>query len=115
MNDLKSTIQYSDFEKMDIRVATILSAEAVEGSEKLIKLVLDVGDGQERVILTGMAKWYSPKDFVGMQTLIIANLEPRKMMGLESQGMLLSIGTDFSKRPVFIVPKEKVENGQGVC
>ena len=112
---MNSPVNIAAFEKFDIKTATVLSAENVEGSEKLIKLGLDIGNGETRQIITGMAKWYKPEDFVGMQTLILANLEPKKMMGVESQGMLLSIGTDFSKRPIFIIPKEAVENGEGVC
>jgi len=110
----KPEIKYADFEKLDIRIATILTAEEVSGSHKLIRLVLDLGDGEKRQVLTGMKAWYAPQDFVGMQTLVLANLEARTMMGLCSQGMLLSIGTDLENRPVFIVPKEPVENGVGV-
>ena len=114
MKNPKPEIKYSDFEKIDIRVATILSAEEVVGSHKLIKLVLDLGDNEQRQILTGMKEWYSPQDFVGMQTLVLANLEARTMMGLTSQGMVLSVGIDLKNRPVFIIPKEPVEDGTGV-
>jgi methionyl-tRNA synthetase len=57
--------------------------------------------------------WYAPEDFVGMQTTFVVNLEPRKMMGLESQGMIFALGLDDDKKAVFLQPKESVENGEG--
>jgi methionine--tRNA ligase beta chain len=110
---VKDTINYSGFEKIDIRVGTIIGAEEVEGSEKLIKLIVDIGH-EKRQILTGMKKWYVPDNFIGLQTLVLVNLETRKMLGIESRGMLLSIGTDHNKKPILIVPKEEAENGTGV-
>lgn len=113
VTELKPTIKYEDFAKLDIRVGTVLSAEKVDGSSKLIKLSVDFGNDQ-RTIFTGMQKWYAPEDFVNKQLLFVVNLEPKKMMGMESQGMLLSIGTDFDQRPVFIIPEEQVTAGTGV-
>ncbi|MFZ5424538.1 MAG: methionine--tRNA ligase [Patescibacteria group bacterium] len=114
MQSLKETIEYEDFAKLDIRVGTIVSVEPVEGSSKLLKLQVNFGE-EERQILTGMQKWYKPEDFEGKQSLFIVNLAPRKMMGLESQGMLLSIGSDFSKKPILILPSNPAENGDGVA
>ncbi len=110
----KPTINYSDFEKLEIKVGTIVAAENVENSNKLIKLTVDIGSGEMRTILTGMAKWYNPEDFKNMQTLVLTNLEPKKMAGQESQGMLLSIGTDLDSKPVFVIPKVPVDNGEGI-
>lgn len=113
MLEIKPTIQYDDFSKIDVRMGTIVNAERVEGSEKLLKLDVDFGDFGRRQILTGMAKWYSPDDLVGLQTTFVVNLAPRKMMGLESQGMIFAVGLDDSVRPVFLKPADAVDNGNG--
>lgn len=84
-------IQFEDFKKLDLRVAKILQAENVEGSDKLLKLQVDLGD-EKRQLVSGIAKFYQPEDLVGKQIIIIANLEPRIIFGLESQGMLLAAG-----------------------
>ena len=78
-----------DFAKLDLRVADVLSCERVPKSEKLLKFVLKVGE-EERLILSGIAKYYEPEQLVGKKVIIIANLKPRKMMGIESKGMILS-------------------------
>ncbi len=86
-------IKIDDFQKIDLRVGTILEAEKVENSEKLLKLKVDFGkevENSPRTILSGIAKYYAPEDLIGKQVVAIVNLEPRMMMGLESQGMLLA-------------------------
>ena len=83
-------IKYEDFEKLDLRVATILEAEAVEKADKLVKLKVDAGDTEPRTIVAGIRLAYPPETLVGTQVTIIANLEPRKLRGIESQGMLLA-------------------------
>ncbi|MBX7126960.1 MAG: methionine--tRNA ligase [Cyclobacteriaceae bacterium] len=85
---LKSEIVFDDFAKMDIRVGKVLQAERVEKSKKLLKLRVDIGL-EERTILSGIAEHYDPATLVGQQVVLIANLAPRKMMGMESQGMIL--------------------------
>lgn len=107
-------INYDDFAKIEIKVGTIIKCIAVEGSVKLLKLDVDFGTLGMRTILTGMASFYEPDDFNGLQTLFLYNLEPRKMMGIESQGMLLSVGLDHSKKPILIKLTETAENGDGV-
>lgn len=109
----KPTIKYEDFSKIDVRVGTIISAEKVEKSDKLLKLEVDFGELGKRQILTGIAAWYQPEQLLGMQTTFVINLEYRKMMGLESQGMIFALGLDDSKGPAFLVPREPVENGEG--
>lgn len=111
---MKETIKYEDFSKLDIKVGTILEAIAVENSEKLIKLKVDFGHMGEKQILTGMARWYKPADFNGKQALFVINLETRKMAGLESQGMMLSIGEDVNARPILIIPEQTAKNGDSV-
>lgn len=85
------TITYDDFKKLDLRVAIVIAAEKVEGSEKLLKLQLDLGpELGTRQIVSGVARQYDPASLVGTQIVIVANLEPRSLMGLESAGMLLA-------------------------
>jgi methionyl-tRNA synthetase len=94
-----------EFAKLEARIGVVLSAEAVEGSEKLIRLMLDFGEENPRQILSGIHAWYEPANLVGKKLLFVVNLAPRKMMGLESQGMLMAVdGVDGS--PVFLVPDE---------
>lgn len=85
-------IQYDDFAKLELRVATVLAGERVEGSEKLLKLSLDLGEPEPRQIVAGIGRVYAPEQLVGTQIIIVANLEPRALMGVESNGMLLAAG-----------------------
>ena len=114
MKDLKQTISYEDFARLDIRSATIIEAQSIEGSEKLIKLILDVGDGETRQVLAGIRKWYAPEDLKGKQIIFLANLEARKMMGEESQGMLLALDSAGEDKPILLIPEIKMENGSSV-
>lgn len=90
------TIKYEDFAKLDLRVATILTAEAVEGADKLLKLTVNAGDPEPRIIVAGIRLAYSLESLVGTQITIIANLEPRKLRGITSQGMLLAASDENS-------------------
>ena len=90
--DLKPVIDYEDFAKIDLRVAKILEAEAVPKSSKLLKLKIDIGE--ERTIVAGIGKDYNPADLVGKKVVIVANLKPAKLMGVESHGMILATDTD---------------------
>src|SRR3989344_357700 len=78
-----------DFNKLEIKIGKILSAEKVEGSEKLLKLSIDLGEEVPRQILSGVAKAVTPEELAGKMVPVIANLSPRMMMGMESQGMML--------------------------
>ena len=86
---VKPLIAYDDFAKIDLRVATVLSAEAHPNADKLLVLKLDLG-GETRQVLAGIRAWYAPEALVGKQVVIVANLEPRKIRGLESNGMVLA-------------------------
>lgn len=97
-----------EFQKMDLRVGKVLSAERVEGSEKLLKLSVDIGE--PRQILSGIAKSYAPEDLVGREVIIIANLEPRMMMGMESQGMILAAHGEQGE-PVMLAVEREVPPG----
>lgn len=102
-------ITFDDFSKLELRVGTVMEAEEVVESEKLIKLMVDLGEDEPRQVLAGVKQWYKPKDFVGKQVVVVANLEPRKMMGLESQGMMLAADTEDG--PVFLTVPKKVPPG----
>lgn len=91
----KDTILFPDLLKLDIRIGEVTKAALVEGSSKLIELTVDFGEDYGVVtIFTGMQKWYTPADFEGKKFPFVANLEPKKMMGKESQGMILSADED---------------------
>ena len=105
----KEECSFEDFEKMDIRTATVLEAERVPKTDKLLKLTIDTGL-DKRVIVSGIAEYYSPDDMVGKQICILANLKPRVIRGIESKGMILMAKQgDGSMR--FITPQECVANG----
>ncbi len=87
---VKDIIPFEDFEKLDIRVGLVKDCEKVKKSKKLLKFTLDDGSGEDRTILSGIAQWYEPEQLIGKRVLFIANLAPRKMMGEESCGMILS-------------------------
>ncbi|MCP9749140.1 methionine--tRNA ligase [Lacihabitans sp. CS3-21] len=109
---LKENIQFDDFAKLDIRIGTILEAEAVKKSKKLLKFLID--DGLEkRTILSGIAEHFSPEEMVGRQVTFIANLAPRMMMGIESQGMIL-MAEDKDGSLALLQPHKEVWNGAGV-
>ena len=105
-------INYDDFSKNYLRVAKIIKAERVEGSEKLVKLQIDVGELGERQLVAGIGTVYTPEILVGKQIVIVANLEPRKLMGHESQGMLLAASDDLG--PVLLAPESEVPSGTGI-
>ena len=87
---MKPNIPFDEWEKLDIRVGHIKECKAVKKSNKLLQFTIDDGSGTDRTILSGIAKYYKPEELTGKDVLFIANLAPRKMMGIESQGMILS-------------------------
>lgn len=87
---IKENVSFEDFEKLDIRVGHIKACEKVKKSNKLLRFTIDDGSGTDRTILSGIAKYYEPEQLVGKDVLFVANFVPRKMMGIESQGMILS-------------------------
>jgi tRNA-binding protein len=108
---VKPTIGFDLVEQIDIRVGTIERVEDIPKSDKLVKLTVDFGD-HKRTILVGMKKERSnPREIEGMQALFVVNVEPRKMMGEVSQGMLLDIGYSDGIVPVLAVPEKPVPNG----
>jgi methionine--tRNA ligase beta chain len=108
---IKPTISPDVLDKIDIRVGTIELVEDVEGSEKLVKLTVDFGD-HKRSILVGMKQEReNPKEIEGKQALFVVNLEPKKMMGQVSEGMLFDIGYADGIKPVLAVPENRVPSG----
>jgi methionyl-tRNA synthetase len=100
-----------DFLKIDLRVALVEAAERIEGADKLLKLQLDLG-GEKRQIVAGIAKAYAPEQLVGKKIVVVANLKPAKLRGVESQGMLLA--ADLDGRPIIATFEEDVKPGTRV-
>ena len=108
----KSNIGFEDFTKMDIRVGTIVEAEKVAKTKKLLKLLVDTGLDQ-RTVVSGIAEFYKPEDVIGKQVSILVNLEPKPLRGIESQGMIL-MAEDADGKLVFVAPTDAVKNGSEV-
>ena len=108
----KAEITYDDFAKIDLRVGTILKAEKVEKADKLLKLELDMGS-EIRTVVSGIAMHFKPEDIVGKQVTVVANLAPRKMRGIESNGMIL-MAQNADGRLIFVSPLETADNGSEV-
>jgi methionine--tRNA ligase beta chain len=102
-------ITYDDFKKLDIRIGKILSAEKVEGTHKLLKLVIDCG-AENRQLVAGIAETYEPDQIIGKEIPVILNLEPRSIRGVESNGMMLA-ATDVGGKPVLLQPDGEVLPG----
>ncbi len=108
----KETIEFDDFTKLDIRIGTILEAEKVAKTKKLLKLKVDVGI-DTRTIVSGIAESFSPENIIGQQVSVLVNLAPRKIRGVESQGMILMTDTPDGKL-AFVEPEKTVKNGQQI-
>jgi len=106
---LKAPISFPDFVKLDLRVGTVVSAEAVLGSERLVKMEVDFGEEVgKRQIIAGISLQYQTEDLLNRQVVGIVNLEPKKMMGMDSQGMLLAAGDETI---ALLAPDKPLENG----
>lgn len=105
----KANIEYDDFAKMDIRVGTILAAEKVAKTKKLLKLTIDTGIDQ-RTIVSGIAEYYSPEEIIGKQVSVLVNLAPKALKGIESQGMIL-MAENLDGSLSFISPEKPIRNG----
>lgn len=106
-----TTITIDDFVKVELRAATVLEAEKVPKADKLLRLVVDLGEAQPRQILAGIAEHYAPEEVVGRKIIVVANLAPRKLRGLESNGMLLAASVGEDGKPVLATFTEDVPNG----
>jgi methionyl-tRNA synthetase len=105
-------ISVDQFFQAELKVATILAAEPVPKSNKLVKMTADLGEGSPRTIVAGIALAYKPEELVGRQVVVVANLQPAKLMGVESNGMVLAASVDG--RPFLLHPDSQVPNGTRV-
>ncbi len=105
-------IDISEFQKIDLRVGLVKEAEQIPGSKKLLRLVVDLGD-EVRQIIAGLAEWYEPDDLLGKYVIVVANLKPKKIMGYESQGMILA--TCDSDKPSLLTVISEVKPGSKIC
>jgi methionyl-tRNA synthetase len=112
LQPVKADIVYDDFDKIDLRVGKVLEAERVPKADKLLKLIVDLGF-EKRTILSGIAEYYKPEELIGKNVTVVANLAPRKIRGIESQGMLLMAGNDFGKL-YSVGPEQDIEPGSAV-
>jgi methionyl-tRNA synthetase len=105
----KLEITYDEFQKLDIRIGTVFSAENIKGSDKLLKLEVDIGE--KRQIVAGIAKSHNPAELVGKQVVVMANMKPAKLFGVESRGMVLAGDAEGA---VLLLPEKKVKEGTKV-
>ena len=102
--DASGLINIENFARVDLRVGQILTAERIPNTDKLLRLEVDLAEAQPRQLLAGIAEHYTPDELVGQKILVVANLEPRKLRGLESQGMLLAASGADGKPMLATVP-----------
>jgi methionine--tRNA ligase beta chain len=104
-------VSYEEFSKMDLRIGKITKADPVQGSRNLVKMLIDIGSGNKQAV-AGIAQYYNPKDLEGKSVAIIANLQPRKMFGLESNVMILAAEDD--KTVSILLPDRPVKTGSKI-
>lgn len=105
-------ISFEEFAKMDIRIGKVVEAEKVTGAKKLVKVLVDIGEEKPRQVIAGIADYINPESLAGKNVVVLANLEPKKFMGLESRGMLLA--ADVNGKPVLLTVEEPVPPGTRV-
>lgn len=102
-------ITYEEFKKVELKVGEVKAVERVAGSEKLLKLIVTIDEAVPRQIISGIGKVYEPEALIGRQIIIVTNLEPRMLMGLESQGMVLAAAGETG--PIVLVPERQTAPG----
>ena len=105
-------ISIEEFARLDIRVGRVVRAERVPGARKLVRLEVDIGEVEPRQLVAGIAEFYRPEELVGLNVVVLANLKPKKFMGVESQGMILA--ADVDGRPVLLTTLSDVPPGTRV-
>jgi len=105
-------VSYDDFAKLDIKVAKIIAAEPIEGKSRIVKGRIDLGNDDIRDVIIGGAQYYQPEDIVGKTVIVIANLEPKKLSGIESNAMLLA--ADVDDKPFWLTVNEDVPLGSPI-
>ncbi len=111
---VEGIVEYGDWEKLDLRVAEIKEVEEIEGADKLYKIILDVGELGERIICAGIKPYYSKDELKGKKIIYFSNLAPRKLRGIESQGMLLAASTKDYSKVHLLQPDKDIEIGSKV-
>jgi len=107
-------VEFSDWQKLDLRVAEIKKVEEIKGADKLYKLTLDVGELGERTICAGIKSYYTKEQLKGKKIIYFSNLKPRILKGIESQGMLLAASTEGHEKVVLISPEKDIETGSRI-
>ncbi|HSI32271.1 MAG: methionine--tRNA ligase subunit beta [Phycisphaerae bacterium] len=107
-------IQYDDFAKLELRVATVVECKAHSNADKLLVLQVELANGERRQICAGLRQHYAPEQLVGKQIVVVANLAPRQMRGEVSQGMLLAATDPATNKVIFVSPSEQVAAGSKV-
>src|ERR1051325_8119542 len=102
-------INIDQFAQIDLRVGTIVTAERIPNADKLLRLEVDLAESEPRQLLAGIAEWYAPESLIGQKIIVVANLQPRRMRGLESKGMLLA--ADADGRPLLATVPPETPNG----
>lgn len=106
------TVSFEDFAKLDLRVAKIMEVESVEGSDKLYKLTIRIGE-ETRTLAAGLAQHYAPDELLGKKIIVVANLQPKTLKGIQSQGMLLA-AEDSKGEVVLLAPEREIEDGSKI-
>jgi len=106
----KTQVSFLDWSKLDIRVGKILKVEDIEGADKLYKLEVDIGD-EKRTICAGIKKFYSKEELKGRKCVVFCNLEPKKLRGIESKGMILAAVNEDESKVILIIPKLEAKEG----
>jgi len=112
---IEGVVEFSDWQKIDLRVAEIIEVEDIEGADKLYKITLNVGEEiGKRIVCAGLKEYYSKKDLKGKKIIFFINLKPRLMKGIVSEGMLLAASTSDHKKVILISPEKDIENGSRI-
>src|SRR3954466_7570239 len=114
MDTTTTTIQYDDFAKLDLRVATVIECKPHSNADKLLVLQIELGNGERRQICAGLRQHYQPEQLVGKQIVVVANLAPRQMRGEVSQGMLLAASDPQTAKVIVVSPGDSVTAGSKV-
>jgi len=114
MDTTSSIINYDDFAKLELRVATVLECRPHANADKLLVLQIDLGNGERRQICAGLRNQYEPEQLIGKQIVVVANLAPRQMRGEVSQGMLLAATDPETQKVIVVAPSEPVQAGSKV-
>ena len=109
---MKPTIEFSDWEKLDLRVGQIVEVEEIEGADKLYKLTIDLGSEiEKRTVYAGIKPYYDKEELKNKKVVLFVNLQPRTLRGVESQGMILAACTDDESKVILVTPEKDIEVG----